>query len=102
MDGPDVRDHDEAHELRQQAMPDNLKDTIRPEIEALISEIAISEEDRKALRESIVEHFNKAVNIPIIGERLEAILFSFAVKVLERLVLAFTGQLRDRILRAID
>lgn len=104
MPRPDVRTRDEAHEIRQApAMPDiNLRETLAPEIEELLNSTVITEEQRLKLRKSIVDHFNRAVNIPVIGEHIEEILFTFVLKVVEKIVLAFAGQLKDRILRAID
>jgi hypothetical protein len=80
----------------------NLREAIAPEIEELLTSEILSPEEREKIREEIVGTLNKVVNLPIIGEAVEAAIFRFIVKIAEKIVLRYAGQLRDRVLRALD
>lgn len=66
-------------------------------IELLEEELKLDEDDKKEIRDKIVDIINKAVDIPIIGEKLEEKLFSFAVKMVERVGLHYGKKLIDLI-----
>ena len=66
-------------------------------IQLLEEELKLDEEDKKELRDKIVEIINKAVDIPIIGEKIEQKLFNFAVKMVEKVGLHYGKKLIDLI-----
>ena len=83
-------------------MPEqNLREIIEPELDQLFAEGLLSNEDKDKIREAIVEKLNKAINIPIIGEAVEAAIFRVALKIAEKIAGKFAKELKDKILSAL-
>jgi hypothetical protein len=89
--GPFPHDFDEPDEIKPAPpMPDepNLRDLVADELTKALDEIKLPAEQKAKLKDDLVGVINARVNIPFIGEAIEAAIIRFLLGAIERVVLS--------------
>ena len=75
--------------------------TIKDDLNDLLNELLPAEE-REQIRKDLVADLNLKINVPVIGEKIEGILISFLLRVVETVVLRLGKKYVGRVVAAIE